>query len=125
MPANDGHPSHVTANLVAAEEPFASALGGWVRRSPVLPAARYALLLHELGLREAVVRLEVYTHELGSREDVVEWVRGAFLTAFEARLPAALWPEFLDRYRERLREVLPDRRPFPYTYERLFLAATR
>lgn len=102
VPANDDHLSHTTAVEVAGEQPFRDALGGFARRSPVLAPEAYATLLERLGFREQSVRLQVYGHRLGSRHDVVEWVRGTTLTDYERRMPAALWPRFLERYRERL-----------------------
>src|SRR3954469_15764254 len=64
VPANRDHPSHVVAERVAAEEPFRAALGGYVRRSPVLAPERYARLLHRLGFTAQHVRLQVYLHLL-------------------------------------------------------------
>lgn len=125
VPCNDHHQSHLSARAVAAEPPFAAALGGWSRESPVLPAERYAELLFRAGLEARRVRLEIYGHELASRDEVVEWVRGTTLTDYERRLPPDLWPAFLERYRARLREALPDDRPFLYTYRRLLLWGRR
>jgi len=121
VPVNDHHPSHAEARAVAGEAPFREALGGHQRESPVLEPERYAELLFRLGFAERRVRLEVYGHELASRDEVVEWVRGTTLTDYEKRLPAALWPAFLERYRARLAERLPDQRPFLYTFRRLLL----
>ena len=81
----------------------------------------YATLLHRLGFREQHVRLQVYAHELESREAVVEWVRGSLLTDYERRLPAELWPRFLERYRERLLPQLDDTRPFFYPFKRVLM----
>jgi trans-aconitate 2-methyltransferase len=125
VPANDDHPSHTTAVEVAREAPFREALGGHVRESPVLAPEVYATLLHRLGFREQHVRLQVYAHELGSREAVVEWVRGSVLTDYERRLPAELWPRFLERYRERLLPQLDDTRPFFYPFKRVLMWGAR
>jgi trans-aconitate 2-methyltransferase len=122
-PANDAHASHAVARDVAREPAFARPLGGFVRESPVLEPEAYARLLHQLGFAAQRVRLEVYAHVLGSRDDVVEWVRGTTLTDYEKRLDAPAWTRFLERYREKLMAVLPDERPFVYTYRRLFLWA--
>jgi trans-aconitate 2-methyltransferase len=121
VPHNDHHPSHRVAVEVAGEAPFREPLGGAVRVSPVLPPERYAELLFRLGFAERRVRVEVYGHALASRDEVVEWVRGTTLTDYERRLPADLWPAFLDRYRARLAEALPDERPFLYTFRRVLL----
>ncbi len=124
-PANDHHASHAVAREVAREPAFAGPLGGFVRESPILEPEAYARLLFRLGFARQRVRLETYAHPLGSRDDVVEWVRGTTLTDYERRLDPATWARFLERYRARLREALPDERPFLYTYRRLFLWARR
>jgi trans-aconitate 2-methyltransferase len=124
-PANDDHPSHAVARAVAREPELADPLGGFVRESPILAPEAYARLLAALGLAAQRVRLEVYAHPLGSREDVVEWVRGTYLTDYERRLDGPTWARFLERYRERLMAELPDERPFVYTYKRLFLWGRR
>jgi trans-aconitate 2-methyltransferase len=124
-PANDAHPSHAVAREVAREPELAAALGGFRRESPVLEPEAYAQLLSRLGFAEQRVRLEVYAHPLASREDVVEWVRGTYLTDYEKRLDPPAWGRFLERYRERLMAALPDERPFVYTYRRVFLWGRR
>jgi trans-aconitate 2-methyltransferase len=125
VPVNEPHPSHQEAAATATEPPFAAALDGWRRESPVLAPEWYAATLFELGFTEQRVRLEVYGHPLASRDEVVEWVRGTLLTDYQRRLPAPLWPAFLARYRERLAAALPDQRPFLYPYRRLLLWARR
>jgi trans-aconitate 2-methyltransferase len=118
MPANDEHPSHRVAAEVAHE------MGIAPRADHVLPVARYAELLHELGYARQHVRLQVYGHLLPSTDDVVEWVRGALLTHYEALL-GERFDAFLTEYRQRLRASLGDRSPYFYTYNRVLLHASR
>jgi trans-aconitate 2-methyltransferase len=125
VPANDDHPSHVTAVEIAGEPPFREALGGHVRRSPVLAPEVYAALLHRLGFGAQHVRLQVYPVLLEGPEAVVEWVRGSVLTDYEKRMPSDLWPAFLARYRERLLPRLTDARPFFYPYKRVLFWGSR
>jgi trans-aconitate 2-methyltransferase len=115
----------VVAAEVAGEEPFRTALGGYRRRSPVRPPEWYAELLDRLGLAPQHVRLQVYLHHLASRDEVVEWVKGTLLTDYEARMPPALFQEFLAMYRERLLPLLADVRPYPYPFKRLLLWGQR
>jgi len=124
VPANHDHPSHQVARAVAAEEPFRPATGG-LADSPVLPPEEYARLLHRLGFRQQVVRLEVYGHTLGAREEVVEWVTGTTLTPIRARLDDDAWTRFLDRYRQVLLPQLEEARPYFYTFKRVLLWARR
>lgn len=125
VPANHGHASHLAAGEVAREAPFAEALGGFVRQHDVLTPEGYAELLHGLGFVDPHVRLQVYGHVLPGRDDVVEWVRGTLLTAYEQRLAPELFARFLERYRERLRALLPDTRPFFYPFQRILFRACR
>ena len=124
LPANQDHPTQVAAREVAAEEPFASALGGWVHPTHLLPVEAYATLLHRLGFARPHVRLAVYTHLLETRESVVEWVRSSILTEYESRLTPALWAEFLATYRERLLPRLADERPHLFTFKRVLVHAS-
>jgi trans-aconitate 2-methyltransferase len=121
MPANHEHPSHRVAERVAAEEPFRTALGGYVRRTPVLAPERYALLLHRLGYRSQHVRLHVYLHVLPEAGAVVDWLKGTLLTDYRRRLPEHVYEDFVTRYRELLAAELPDRRPFPFSFKRVLL----
>lgn len=123
MPANHDHPSHVVAQQIARREPFASALAGYVRDSPVLAAERYAELLHELGFTRQHVRLQVYGHVLGARSDVVEWVKGTLLTDYERRLSPPVFQRFLSEYREALLPLLSPSEPYFYPFKRLLLWA--
>jgi trans-aconitate 2-methyltransferase len=123
VPANHDHPSHLVARAVAAEEPFRAA--GGLAASPVLAPEICASLLHRLGLRDVVVRLEVYGHLLESRDRVVDWVTGTTLTPLRARLDDGAWARFLDRYREVLLPQLEDARPYFYTFKRLLFWARR
>jgi trans-aconitate 2-methyltransferase len=125
VPANEDHVSHTTAAEVASEEPFRGALGGHVRTSSILAPERYAAVLHRLGLDDQEVLLRVYPQLLPVREDVVEWVRGTLLTDYESRLPAALWPRFLEAYQARLLPRLADERPFFYPYKRILFRGSR
>jgi len=119
VPDNEEAPCHAVAAEVAAESPFAEALGGWARRSPVLSLTEYARRLHELGFTEQHVRAQIYDHLLPTRDAVVEWVAGTTLTAYAARLPDDLGTAFVRRYAERLSEVLPDERPFFFPFRRI------
>jgi trans-aconitate 2-methyltransferase len=125
MPANQGHPSHVTAAEVAAESPFSESMLGPKPQGGMLAVEDYASLLHRLGFRQQHVRLQVYGHALAQRDEVIEWVKGTLLTDYQRRLPAELYPKFLERYRERLLPKLEDRRPYFYPFKRILLWARK
>jgi trans-aconitate 2-methyltransferase len=118
MPANEDHPSHAIAREVAVE------LGHAPRISSVLPAERYAVLLHTLGFARQHVRLQVYGHLLGESRDVVEWVRGTLLTDYQQRMSESDFARFLEVYTEKVTAALGDERPFFYTYKRVLMWAS-
>ena len=115
MPSNDDHPSHTAAAEVARQ------FGVEPRPSHVLPPERYAQLLHRLGYKRQHVRLQVYGHILPGPADVVEWVRGALLTHYEALLQPDSFESFTRAYATRLEAVLGGERPYFYTYKRLLI----
>jgi len=125
VPANDDHPSHAIAAEIAAEEPFRTVLGGYQRESYILAPEGYAALLDELGFAEQHVRLQVYPHRLSSRDDVVEWVKGTLLLAYQKRLSPDLFDQFLARFRDRLFQKLPDTRPLFYPFKRILFWGQR
>lgn len=114
MPANDDHPSHAIAAEVAME------MGEPSRPDHLLPPEQYASLLHALGFRRQNVRLQVYGHQLDSASAVVEWVRGALLTDYEARL-GTRFPKFLEEYTRRVIAKLETGTPYFYTYKRILI----
>jgi len=112
IPAMADHTSHTMADSLADEEPFASALGSGARIvNPVLRPARCA---------QQTVRLNVYPHVLPGYEAVVEWVRGAYLTSYEARLGSVLFKQFHQEYTRRLAVAIPQR-PYLYAYSRILI----
>jgi trans-aconitate 2-methyltransferase len=125
VPANDDQPSHTVAARVAGEEPFRTALRGFVMHPSVLRPERYASLLWESGFRDLHVRLQVYTHELGAPEDVVDWVKGTLLNAYRQRLEPALYEEFLARYAELLLREVQGGTPFLFTFKRILMWGRR
>lgn len=121
VPDNETHAAHETAVEVAQEPAFRAALGGYVWRSPVLPAEDYAAWLRRLGFGEQHVRMQVYPHSLTSREDVVEWVKGSLLTVYQKRLAPQLFGRFVERYRQLLLTRMPDEQPCLLTYRRILV----
>jgi trans-aconitate 2-methyltransferase len=128
VPANADHPSHTVAGEVAAAEPFRAASGpAGPPPDPVavnvLAPEAYAELLHDLGLRDVHVRLQVYLHVLPSSGDLVEWVKGTTLNRYRATLPPETFDDFVIAYRDALLARLGERSPFPYPFKRILLRA--
>ncbi len=125
VPANHDQPSHTVASRVASEEPFRTALGGFVMASATLGPEQYASLLWHCGLRDMHVRLQVYTHELAAPESVVDWVKSTLLTAYRRRLSCELYEEFLARYATLLLHEVQGGSPFLFTFKRILVWGRR
>lgn len=121
VPANADHPSHTLIAEVAAE------VGIDVPPDPVAANVRtpveYAELLDDLGAYRQSVRLQIYAHRLPSTPEVVEWVKGTTLTRVRGATDDETYARFLDRYRQRLIEVVGDRAPYTYLFKRILLWA--
>ncbi len=122
VPNNGGHFGHQLPAIIAREEPFASALGGLVREDPVQTPEWYATFLHDqLGCTDQRVRLEVYAHPMDSTRGIVEWVKGSVLSWYRERLPADLYPKYLEEYEKRLVAKLGEPSPYFYTFTRILM----
>ncbi|MGV0102162.1 class I SAM-dependent methyltransferase [Nostoc sp. DSM 114160] len=115
----DSEPVHQIAVETAQE--FSQELRGYVRRLEVLPPETYARMLYKLGFVKQEVKLQIYGHVLPSREAVVEWYRGTLLTAYESLLDAQTYERFVERYQQKLFELLEDERPFFFPYKRILM----
>jgi trans-aconitate 2-methyltransferase len=125
VPANHDQPSHTVASRVASEEPFRTALGGFVMTSATLGPEQYAALLWQCGIRDMHVRLQVYTHEMAAPGDVVDWVKGTLLTAYRKRLSPDLYSTFLARYATLLLQEVQSGSPFLFTFKRILVWGRR
>lgn len=131
VPANDDHPSHRVAVEVAHEGRFAEAFAGVGGPPPdpvaehVLRPEAYAELLFDLGYETQTVRLQVYGPVLDSSAQIVDWMQGTSLTRFKKVLDAETYAAFVDRYRERLLEVVGDRSPYYFAFKRILMVARR
>jgi trans-aconitate 2-methyltransferase len=124
LPSNHGHLTHTMITEIAGEEPFRSALDGWLRRSSVLPLGTYAELLYQHGGNELVIFEKVYPHVLENASALAEWKLGTALVPYFDRLPAELHEPFLERYRIRLEGRWPAG-PVFYTFQRILFSASR
>jgi len=124
QPANHDHFTHVTIRELAQEEPFATALGGWTRESPVLPVERYAEILYACGAEQITALAKVYPHVLADADALLAWTKGTTMVPYLERLPKPLHEEFLARYRERLRARFPQK-PVFYGFKRMLFAARK
>ena len=119
FPAMESDVLHTVSWQVAEEEPFRSALNGFVQHLEVHAPEWYAEQFYALGFREQNVRLQIYPHVLPARDSAIEWMKGTLLTAYQKRLTPELYAQYLARYREVLMPKLGDRDPYFLPYRRI------
>jgi len=124
MPSNHDHLTHRLIRTIAQQAPFAEALGGWLRSTPVLTIDAYAALLFELGGQEITVYEKVYPHVLSDAEALLDWVSGTTLVPYMERLTPELQQTFKAHYLAQLRTHFPGS-PVFYGFRRILLTATR
>lgn len=124
MPSNHDHPTHSLIHEIAAQPAFQKALGGWNRRTPVLPIDEYAQILYENDGQEIVVFEKVYPHVLENADALADWTSGTALVPYFERLGKQLSESFMEIYRQRLREVYPES-PVFYGFRRILFSAVR
>jgi trans-aconitate 2-methyltransferase len=123
IPSNHNHISHEIIRETAAEEPFNSLLGGFVRYAPVLSIDRYAHLLFDVGAEDILVFEKVYAHILADSDAVVEWISGTACVPYFERLGDHK-DEFIKVIRAKMQKALPQS-PVFYPFRRTFFSARK
>ncbi|VTU34981.1 trans-aconitate 2-methyltransferase [Variovorax sp. PBL-E5] len=120
MPDNRQEPTHRLMRELAAEAPWAQAIGDADKlRTLLLSIEDYYDLLASDAAKVDVWRT-AYQHPMASAAAIVEWVRGTGLRPFVDRLPPDLQASYLAEYERRVAEAYP-----PRTDGRLLLAFPR
>lgn len=124
VPSNHVHITQLLAGETAGEEPFRSALGGWVRQPSVLTITEYAELLYENGCTGITVFEKVFPHVLDDARAVLEWLSGTVLLSYFSRLQSPLDEAFRNALMEKLEKLYPEG-PVFYPFRRIFFSGFR
>lgn len=127
MPDNREEPTHRLMREVAAEAPWAQAIGDADKlRTMLLPIDGYYDLLAADAAQVDVWRT-AYQHPMASAAAIVEWVRGTGLKPFVDRLPAELQASYLAAYERRVDAAYPPRADGKrlLAFPRMFIVARR
>ena len=122
LPANHNHQTQRFIRDTASEEPFATALRGWLRSVPVLTIREYSELLYDSGGEDITVFEKIYPHILPDSYAVLDWLSGTAILPYLERLPLELHESFLGALGEKLKEAYPGT-PVFYPYNRIFFSA--
>jgi trans-aconitate 2-methyltransferase len=127
MPDNRKESTHRLMREVAAEAPWAQAIGDADKlRTMLLPIDGYYDLLAADAAQVDVWRT-AYQHPMASAAAIVEWVRGTGLKPFVDRLPAELQASYLAAYERRVDAAYPPRADGKrlLAFPRMFIVARR
>jgi len=123
MPSNFNHIAQRLVVDIALEEPFRTALDGFVRYSPVLTIDDYAEMLFAADFEHITVFEKIYPQVLEDSDGVVEFTKGTVLVPYLERLGDRA-DAFMQTYRERLGQHMPGS-PLFYSFRRIIFVATR
>lgn len=123
MPSNFNHIAQSLVVDIALEEPFKTALKGFVRYSPVQPIDAYAEMLFAAGFEAITVFEKIYPQVMENSDGVAEFTKGSVLVPYLERL-GDMGETFMQTYRDRLRQHMPGS-PVFYTFRRVIFAATK
>lgn len=127
MPDNRQEPTHRLMRELAAQAPWAQAIGDADRlRTLLLSLPQYYDLL-AADAAHIDVWHTVYQHRMASAASIVEWVRGTGLRPFVDPLPADLKASYLAEYERRVGEAYPPRVDgrLLLAFPRMFIVAQR
>ncbi|MCP9753128.1 methyltransferase domain-containing protein [Ferruginibacter sp. HRS2-29] len=123
MPAQQHNLSNKLLNELAAQEPYRSALSGWIRKSPVLDIEQYARILFENGGTSINVFEKVYPLVLPDPEALFTWVSGTALIPYKERLHGEIQQQFIADYKLLLERHFTGS-PVFYAFRRILMKAT-
>jgi trans-aconitate 2-methyltransferase len=127
MPDNREEPTHRLMREVAAQAPWAQAVGDADKlRTLLLPIGGYYDLLAADAAQVDAWRT-AYQHPMASAAAIVEWVRGTGLKPFVDRLPPQLQASYLAEYERRVDAAYPPRADGKrlLAFPRMFIVAQR
>lgn len=129
MPDNRNEPTHRLMREVAAEAPWAQAIGDADRLRTQLLGIEgyYDLLAGDSAAAKIDVWRTAYQHPMASAAAIVEWVRGTGLKPFVDRLPPDLQGSYLSEYERRVATAYPKRADgrLLLAFPRMFIVAQR
>ncbi|KQS27997.1 methyltransferase domain-containing protein [Dyadobacter sp. Leaf189] len=123
LPAQNHNISNRILNELAVEEPFSSALQGWVRQSPVLDIEDYAQILFENRSRQMTVFEKIYPMVLQDANALFEFVSGTAIIPYLERLEGETREQFIAEYKNSLNAAFP-KQPVFYPFKRIILEAS-
>lgn len=120
MPSNHEHFTHTAIRKLALKHPYAEALNGWFRVSPVLSIETYASILYYNNFTNIEVIEKAYPHVLENASALADWTSGTALIPYLERLPLEMRKAFFTEYKTLLQNKYPES-PVFYPFKRILM----
>lgn len=122
MPSQNQNIANLLLIELVKEEPFASALNGYVRNFPVLSTQEYAMLLFTNGGKNITVFEKIYPVVVKDADGVYDFISGSALIPYTERLDEKMKAIFTAAYKKRLHRQFPSSPAF-YPFKRIIFSA--
>ncbi|KIO76583.1 trans-aconitate methyltransferase [Pedobacter lusitanus] len=123
VPSNHRHFTHTALIDIASTPPFAKALNGFTRVSPVLDIQDYGKIFFQHGGTEITVYEKIYPHILKDADALFDWVSGTAMIPYVEKLPEDIKQDFIREYKGRLNNEFKES-PVFYPFKRTLMAAS-
>lgn len=104
------------------EQPYADALKGWKRASPVLSIDEYATIMFEQGGSDIIINQKMYPIITQTSNDLYEFISGTALVPYFERLDGLEKENFICEFKHRIAIQFP-KMPAIYAFKRMIIYA--
>ncbi|WP_410877778.1 methyltransferase domain-containing protein [Myroides sp. DW712] len=105
---------------LADTAPFNAQLGGWNRKTTVLPLDAYAQLMFEAGLSDLQLSQRIYPLIADTHETLYSFIAGSALIPYMERLKEEDKPLFIEAFKAKIAVAFPTL-PALYAFKRILL----
>lgn len=118
VPANFDFPTHTIAKRLSQK--YMNYLQN-AHLPGVLTLEEYSDLFFKNGIKDQIVRAQIYPLDLNSSKDLIEWVKGSLLTFFEKNLPKETFQEFMQEYTHEIEKFFGVDKPVFVPFKRFLM----
>lgn len=120
MPSQSENILNQLLDRLAEQEPFKTQLGGWNRKTAVLPLDAYAQLMFEGGLVDLNIAQRVYPIIADTHQALYDFISGSALIPYMERLKEEEQPQFVKAFQAEIARAFPTL-PALYAFKRILL----